>query len=80
MFKELTNKIPTSEPDLQIGPLCLWVTGYTDPNQAGQGTLAYLQTPSLLDSENIVVFSNSSQTPLFQIEAFLKGNLKVAGC
>jgi len=71
MFKNLQNQIPNIEPALQIGPLLLWVSGYTFINQIGQGDLAYLQTPILLDTENMAIFSGMSQTPVFCIRKLL---------
>ncbi|MDP9077883.1 MAG: hypothetical protein M3O71_10700 [Bacteroidota bacterium] len=73
MFKKLQNQIPNTEPDLQIGPLSLWVSGYTYINQAGQGDLAYLKTPILLETENVAVFSGMSETPVFCIREVLNG-------
>jgi len=73
MFSKLQHCIPDREPDLMIGPLLLWVTGYTAINQIGQGDWAYLKTPTLLDTKNVIVFSENSETPVFVFREFLKG-------
>jgi hypothetical protein len=72
MFNELQRQIPEGEPDLKIGPLSLWISGYTYINQTDQGHMAYLKTPTLLDTENIIVFSGMSETPVFCIKDFLE--------
>jgi hypothetical protein len=73
MFIEIKNRIPEDEPDLKIGPLSLWISGYTTVNQKEQGDWAYLQTPALLNMENIAIFSEGSDTPIFGFKAFLNG-------
>jgi hypothetical protein len=73
MFIEIQNRIPESEPDLKIGPLSLWISGYTTVNQKEQGDWAYLQTPTLLNTGNIAIFSYMSDTPIFGFKAFLNG-------
>jgi hypothetical protein len=77
MFNELLNRIPKDEPDLKIGSLFLWVSGYNDPNQMNQGDLAYLNTPTLLVAEDTVVFSKTSDTPVFILKEFLKDIVKM---
>ncbi len=72
MFIEIQNRIPESEPDLKIGPLSLWISGYTTVDQKEQGDWTYLQTPTLLNAGNIAIFSGMSDTPLFDLRKFLK--------
>lgn len=72
MFNELLNRIPKDEPDLKIGSLYLWVSGYNDPSQMNQGDLAYLNTPTLLVTEDVMVYSKSSDTPVFDFKKVLK--------
>jgi hypothetical protein len=71
MFDKLQNRIPEGEPDLEIGPLSVWVPGYTYVNQVNQGDYAYLATPTLLETENIILFSAGSETPVFTFKKFL---------
>ena len=73
MFIEIKNRIPEREPDLKIGPLSLWISGYTTVNQKEKGDWAYLQTPVLLNMESIAIFSEGSDTPIFGFKAFLNG-------
>jgi hypothetical protein len=72
MLNKLLNRIPIDEPALKIGPLQIWVNGYTYENQHDQGDFAYLSTPTLLIADNFVVFSENSQTPVFTFKQFLK--------
>jgi hypothetical protein len=77
MFDEFRNRIPTDEPDLKIGPFLLWVSGYTYINQKSQGDFAYLRTPTLLVSDNIVAFSELSDTPIFDFKKLLSDLLSM---
>ena len=70
MFNKLIHQLPEREPDLKIGPFQLWVSGYSY-NQKGQGDFAYLSTPSLLISEDVIVFSAKSDTSVFTFKQFL---------
>ncbi len=72
MFDEFRNRMPTDEPDLKIGRFLLWVSGYTAINQKSQGDFAYLRTPTLLVADNIIVFSELSDTPIFGFKKFLE--------
>ena len=72
MFDDFRNRIPTDEPDLKIGRLLLWVSGYAYVNQKSQGDFAYLRTPTLLVADNIIVFSELSDTPIFGFKKFLE--------
>jgi hypothetical protein len=72
MFDVFLNQIPKDEPQLKIGPLLLWVSGYAYINQKGQGDFAYMRTPTLLISDNIIVFSEKSDTPIFGFKQLLK--------
>ena len=71
MFDKLLNRIPKAEPDLKVGSLQLWVSGYAYENQIGQGDFAYLRTPALLITDNAIVFSENSDTPVFDFKKFL---------
>ncbi|MFI5138484.1 MAG: hypothetical protein ACHQIM_11720 [Sphingobacteriales bacterium] len=71
MFIEIKNRIPENKPELKIGPLSLWIAGYTTVDQKENGDFAYLKTPALLDTESVIIFSNRSDTPLFCFKAFL---------
>ncbi|MDP9047843.1 MAG: hypothetical protein M3N14_06885, partial [Bacteroidota bacterium] len=73
----LTHQLPQREPDLKIGPFQLWVSGFNDINQKGQGDFAYLSTPSLLVTKDIIVFSANSDTPVFTFKQFLNDLLKL---
>jgi hypothetical protein len=77
MFNKIQHQIPNVDPDLKIGSLYLWITGYTADNQIGQGDMAYLKAPTLLDSENMVIFSPISETPLFSIRKLLNDLVNV---
>jgi hypothetical protein len=71
MLNALLSQIPKEEPDLKIGSLGLWVSGYTAENQMEQGDLAYLTTPTLLVTAEVAIFSSKSDTSLFDFRNFL---------
>lgn len=75
MFDVILSRIPNDEPDLKIGALSIWVIGYTYINQKGQGDNAYLNTPTLLTTEDMVIFSKQSDTAIFNFKRFLKALL-----
>jgi len=72
MFDAILSRIPNDEPDLKIGALSIWVIGYTYINQKGQGDNTYLNTPTLLITEDMVIFSKRSDTAIFNFKRFLK--------
>ncbi len=57
MLHELQNSVSSGEPDLQIGSLFFWISGYTNINQIDQGDMAYLKNPTLLKTKNVIIFS-----------------------
>jgi hypothetical protein len=70
MLNEFLKRIPKGEADLKIGPLLLWVSGYNDISQTNPGDLSYVRSPTLLNNENIIVFSEMSDTPIFDLKTF----------
>jgi hypothetical protein len=48
-------------------------TGIYVDKPVSQGDMAYLKTPTLLDMENVIIFSKGSETPLFIFKEFLNG-------
>ena len=72
MFNHIESRIPEGDPHLKIGPLQIWVSGYTSDKQEGMGDLSYCRTPTLLTTENVVIFSQSSDTPIFSFRSFLE--------
>jgi hypothetical protein len=72
MLDRILKQIPKTDPDLVIGSLTIWVTGFTAEHQRGQGDNAYLSTPTLLVTDNIVALSTMSQTAVFDFRQFLK--------
>ncbi len=61
-------------------PLAMWVFGYTNEQQKEAGDRAYLNTPTLLDTEEIIVFSPGSDTALFNFRKFLNYLLLMYKC
>ena len=63
-FKELEELIPQTEPDMQIGPVSLWVNEVVVDNETPDWIV--VRTPFLLQGSKVVAFSPNSETKMFE--------------
>jgi hypothetical protein len=70
---KLLEQIPKSEPDIKIGSLSLWISETEVIPQDGISDWVVFNTPTLLNTEDIIVFSSGSDTKLFEFRNLLSG-------
>ncbi len=70
-FSDIEDEIPEGNPSIQIGPLSIWISGFTVNDQAY--AYSVLNAPFLLKIRQVVVFSPESEIFAYELKNLKEG-------